>query len=180
MAQATKSPEQAGELQRLKGIGKVLAQRLRDTGITTCQEVVEAGEEGLSKIAGLRPQTLTSILNQAKLLAEEKKAAKAERVEAMRMRIASLKEQVERLAELSRERFAEELEGRAGKKLSAELKGVVEALERMHGSALKRLKRAGRGLDKAERRMAGFEEAGLRQVRKRLKKSRKALLKALI
>ena len=179
MAQASKDPGQAKDLQQLKGIGRVLAQRLHGAGISSYEDVVEAGEEGLKRIAGIRPHSLSSILDQAKVLSEGKKAAKAERAEAMKGRIASVREKVERLAEVTGIRFPEELAAKPGKKLSAELEGVREALARLEGSALKRLKRAGRGLDKVEKRMEGLEDASLRKVRKAMKKSRKAVLKSL-
>lgn len=172
MAQAVK------ELQQMKGIGKVLAQRLKGAGIGNYQEVIEAGEDGLKKIPGIKARAIASILNQARELSERRKAAKAERVEAMKGRTATLRDQVNALAEGSRERFGAELDGKSGRKLTSALEAVVELLTSLNDSQPKRLKRAERGLDKVERRLAGLDEANIRKIRKGLKKSRKALRRA--
>lgn len=169
----------AKKLQQLKGIGDVLAQRLKDAGLESYAGIVEAGEAGLEKIRGINPQAIPSILAQAKELSQVKSAAKTERIEAIKSRIVAVREKLNRLAETTRERFSNELERKCGKKLTGNLEGTFEALDRMDKSALKKLKRAGRGLVKAEKRMEGLEEAGLKKVRKGLKRSRKALLKAL-
>jgi hypothetical protein len=171
--------QSAKELQQLKGIGDVLAQRLKDAGLESYNDLVGAGEEGLKKIRGLNPQAIPSILVQAKELSQVKDAAKAERIEAIRMRIGALREKLNRLAETTRERFSKELEGKCGKKLNGNLDRTFQALDRMDKAALKKMKRAVRGLIKAEKGVEGLEEAGLKKVRKRLKRSRKALVKAL-
>lgn len=167
------------DLQQLKGIGRVLAQRLKDAGIESYDGIVESGAEGLKKIRGIKPHAISSILVQAEELSHGKKTPKAERIEAIKGRISGLREKVHYFAEETRVRFHEDLEGKCGKKLAGDLERVLQALDRMNDAKLKRLKGAGRGLDKAQKRMDGLEGAGIKKVRKGLKKARKTLLKAL-
>jgi predicted flap endonuclease-1-like 5' DNA nuclease len=46
------------ELQRLKGIGKVLSRRLIEASYNTIAKVAGAEEHGLQKIPGMNPQNL--------------------------------------------------------------------------------------------------------------------------
>lgn len=167
------------ELRQLKGIGRVLAQRLKVAGLENCDGIVEAGEEGLKKIPGIRPTAIPSILDQAKALSDRKKATKAERIEAIKGRIVTLKEAVNRLAENCQDRVGIKPEGKCGKKLTGAVTTLIEMLNRMEEGAIGRVKRAERGVEKAEKRMAGLEEAGLKKIRKGLKKSKKALTKGI-
>lgn len=171
--------QKANDLQRLKGIGKVIARRLKDAGLKDFAGIVQEGEEGLKSIAGIRPRDIPSILAQAKELSEGKKAQRSERIETIRKRVTTVRERVNAVAAATRERPGAELDGSCGSKLEGALEGVIGVLDRLDDDALKRLKRAERGLDKTEKRMEGLEGAGLRKVRKGLKKSRKALQKAL-
>jgi predicted flap endonuclease-1-like 5' DNA nuclease len=167
------------DLQQLKGIGRALAQRLKDAGIESFDGIVESGAEGLKKIRGIKANAISSILDQAEQLSHGKKTTKAERIAAIKGRIGGVREKVQHLAEETRVRFHQDLEGKCGKKLAGDLARVLQTLDRMNDAKLKRLKGVGRGLDKAEKRMDGLKEGGLKKVRKGLKKARKTLLKAL-
>ncbi|MBJ6724449.1 helix-hairpin-helix domain-containing protein [Geomesophilobacter sediminis] len=173
MAQAT------ADLQQLKGIGKVLAQRLKGAGLASYHGIVEAGEEGLKKIPGLNPSTIPSILDQARELSDRTKLGKEERVAALKGKVTEVRDGLYRLAESVRERFPEKVDGKAGQKMSADLNKVMAALTRMAEGEHGRLKRAERALEKAQRRVTKLEAAGLKKVRKGLKKSRKSLRKVL-
>jgi predicted flap endonuclease-1-like 5' DNA nuclease len=54
------------ELQELKGIGKVLSQRLVEAGYSTIARVAAAEEYGLKRIPGINPQKVRSIVTQAR------------------------------------------------------------------------------------------------------------------
>jgi predicted flap endonuclease-1-like 5' DNA nuclease len=56
------------ELQKLKGIGEVLSQRLIESSYDTIAKVAAAEEKGLSRIAGMNPQKLRSIVTQARMM----------------------------------------------------------------------------------------------------------------
>jgi len=59
------------ELQELKGIGAVLSQRLVESSYDTIAKVAAAEEKGLSRIAGMNPQKLRSIVTQARTMTGE-------------------------------------------------------------------------------------------------------------
>jgi len=59
------------ELQKLKGIGAVLSQRLVEASYDTIAKVAAAEEKGLERIAGMNPQTVRSIVTQARKMTGE-------------------------------------------------------------------------------------------------------------
>jgi len=63
--------EQINELQKLKGIGKVLSQRLVEASYNTIAKVAAAERKGLEKIAGMNPQKVRSIVTQARKMTGE-------------------------------------------------------------------------------------------------------------
>jgi len=54
------------ELQELKGIGKVLAQRLIAASYSSIEKVAAAEEYGLKRIPGMTPKKVRSIVTQAR------------------------------------------------------------------------------------------------------------------
>ena len=59
------------ELQKLKGIGAVLSQRLVESSYDTITKVAAAEQKGLERIAGMNPQKLHSIVTQARMMTGE-------------------------------------------------------------------------------------------------------------
>ena len=59
------------ELQKLKGIGEVLARRLIEASYNTIAKVAAAEEHGLKKIPGMNPQKVRSIVTQAREMTAE-------------------------------------------------------------------------------------------------------------
>lgn len=167
------------ELQKIKGIGEILARRFVEAGYDTHGKIAEAGEEALKAIKGTNPRAISSIISQAADLADEVGKARAKRVEELKGAAATLKGQVEGIARGIRDRFADELQGKQGRKIEKELLKVMAALERVEGKIGKRVKRAGKGLAKAEARLAGLAEQGAKGVGKGLKKARKSLKSVL-
>ncbi len=165
------------ELQKLKGVGEVLARRFVEAGHDTFVKVVAAGEEGLRKIQGLNPQMVRPILDQAEELINEAKKSRTEKVEELRQKAAALKVQVQEIALGIRDRFKDEVAGKLGRKLEKEIVKVISSLERVEGTLEGKLKKAGKGLVKAEKRLENLAEAKLKGVGKGLKKARKSLKK---
>jgi predicted flap endonuclease-1-like 5' DNA nuclease len=66
------------ELQVLKGIGKVLSQRLVEASYSTIARIAAAEEHGLKRIPGMNPQKVRSIVTQAREMtsADEKSRPK--------------------------------------------------------------------------------------------------------
>lgn len=57
------------ELQKLKGIGKLLSQRLVEASYSTIARVAAAEERGLKRIPGMNPQKVRLIVTQAREMA---------------------------------------------------------------------------------------------------------------
>lgn len=167
------------ELQKIKGIGEILARRFVEAGYDTYAKVAEAGEEALTAVKGINPRAIASIVSQAAGFADEGGKARARRVEELKAAAATLKGQVEGIARSVSERFPEELQGKKGRKIEKEILKMMSALERVEGKIGKRIKRSGKGLAKAEDRLAGLAEESAKRVGKGLKRARKSLKRVL-
>jgi hypothetical protein len=163
------------ELQKLKGVGEILSRRFAEAGYDTFAKVAAAGAEGIRKVPGINPRLAQSIVDQAGELAADAEKGRARKVEELKQRALSLKEQVQGIALGVRDRFKEEVAGKAGKKVEKELLKVITSLEKVEGKLESKVKRAGKGLTKAEKRLEGIADAGLKGVGKGLKKARKSL-----
>ena len=95
----------------------------------------------------------------------------------MKLRAAAMKEQVQGIALSVRDRFRDEVAGKAGRKLEKEMLKVIDALEKVEGRLETRVKRAGKVLMKAENRLEGLTMANLKKVGKGLQKAKKSLKK---
>jgi len=171
--------EPAEDLLQLKGIGKVLAQRLSDAGLGSFAAIVEAGAPGLRRVAGISPSRIDSLLVQARQLATAAAAQAPDPAEALLQRLAQVKERMQVVAEQTREQFADRLAGKQGKKLAGDLVRIDDALNRLGDGGKKGAKRASKALAKVEKRVTDLDGVSLKKVHKRLKKARKALAKAL-
>jgi hypothetical protein len=167
------------DLLQLKGVGRVLGKRLFDAGFDSFAKIAQAGADELKKVRGITPRSVASIQAQAKELSEGAHADRQAREEALQQRLSEVKGRLQTVAEITRERFQDQLTGKTGKKLSSDLVRIEDALERVHDGGKKGAKRAGKALAKAQKRVEGLEVASLKKVRKGLKKARKAVLKAL-
>lgn len=171
--------ERMKELQKIKGIGEILARRFVEAGYDTCAKVAEAGEEALRAIKGINPRAISSIISQAAGFADEGGKVRARRVEELKAAAATLKGQVEGIVRGVSERFSDELQGKRGRKIEKEILKLMSTLERVEGKIGKRVKRSGKGLAKAEARLAGLAEESAKGVGKGLKKARKSLKRVL-
>ena len=59
------------ELEKLKGIGEVLSRRLIEASYSSIAKIAAAKEDGLSKIPGMNPQKVRSIVSQAREMTSE-------------------------------------------------------------------------------------------------------------
>ncbi len=62
---------QLKELQQLKGIGKVLSQRLVESSYDSIAKVAAAGQKGLARIDGMDSEKVHSIIIQARKMTGE-------------------------------------------------------------------------------------------------------------
>lgn len=167
------------ELQKLRGVGMVLSGRLVEAGYDTFARVAAAGEDALKKIPGINPRLVPSIVEQARLLADEVETAKSRKVEALKRNAAVLKEQVQGIALRVRDSFPQESIGKAGRKVEKNILKLIASLEKVEGKLDSRVKRAGKGLARAEKRLAALADAGLVDIGRGLKKARKSLKRVL-
>ena len=63
--------KQLKELQKLKGIGAVLSQRLVESSYDTIAKIAAAEEKGLERIAGMNPKKVGAIVTQARKMTGE-------------------------------------------------------------------------------------------------------------
>jgi predicted flap endonuclease-1-like 5' DNA nuclease len=63
--------KQLKELQELRGIGKILAQRLVEHSYDTIAKVAAAQEKGLERISGMNPKKVRAIVTQAREMTGE-------------------------------------------------------------------------------------------------------------
>jgi len=171
--------QSAAALQRLRGVGKVLAKRLQEAGLTSFSSIAQAGEVGLGKVPGINPRAAGSIQEQANELSRDEQPGDEAGDQAVKERLSGVREKIQSVARATRNRFRDRLTGKCGKKLTSDLVRIEDALAKMSKGGPKRSKRIGKALSKVERRLTGLEDSGLMKVGKGLKKVRKWLLKAV-
>jgi len=162
------------ELRRLKGVGEVLAGRLVSAGMDSLEKIVAAGEEGLKAIKGINPRAIPVILSQAAAMSSD---ASERRLGELRERTAAMGLRVQTMAADVKSRFGEELAGKDGRKVERDLLRIAGSLDTVAVLLEKRRKRAWKVLSKFEKRLSALEGAGLKEIRKGLKKTRKMLLR---
>jgi hypothetical protein len=157
-------------LTRLRGVGEILAARLCDSGLDSFEKIVGAGVDGLQKIRGINPRVIPAILTQAaELIAEESEKTACY----VQDKASLLSCRVQEIAQSVTNRFGEELKGKAGKKVEKEIHKIVGLLD--SPSLKSRKNKIAKGLAKAEKKLAIAEDAGLKKIRKCLKRTRKSL-----
>ncbi|ABB31707.1 Helix-hairpin-helix DNA-binding class 1 [Geobacter metallireducens RCH3] len=167
------------DLQKIRGIGEVLAKRLVEAGHDTYEKLQALGEDGLRAVKGINPRAIGSILSQAAELVESKGKERARRVEELRSAALTLRGQVEEIARSVRDRFADEVQGQGGKKLEKQFTKIMTSFDRVEGKLEKRTKRAAKGLAKAEKRLAGLVDGTMKDVEKGVRRARKSLKRIL-
>ena len=161
-------------LTRLRGVGEILASRLVEAGLDSFGKIAAAGEDELKKIRGINPRALSSILAQANELSAD---APVKTVRTVHEQAALLADRVQVLVETARDRFGQELQGKTGKKIEKDLLRIASILDQSSTKFRNKKKRVVKRLVKAQKRLATADRAGLRELRKRLKKTRKSLAK---
>lgn len=163
------------ELQQIKGVGEVVAQRLVEAGYDSFAKVAEAGEEGLKRIRGINPRGISSILEQAqKLAADVREGTDAQRL-ALQETAERLQKQVRELAATLRERLADKLPEKKGVRLEKEVDKLLKGLAKVQKQQGIRIKRARKSLAKTGKRLEGLAENGIKGLTRGLKKARKPL-----
>jgi len=172
--------EEAGkQLQRIKGIGSVLAKRLTAAGLDSPARLAQAAPEELAAIPGMNPRYVPEIIAQAGRMAdgtpeEEGRGAAQDKSVVLRQAVAELRGRVSALADGLLARKAEILSAEKKAVLEKEVKKFLARLEQVESRLDGRRKRARKGLARAVRRLRGLDEAGAGKLARGLKKARKA------
>ena len=77
------------ELQKLKGVGEVLARRFSEAGYDTFAKIAAAGEEGLRKIPGVNPRMLGSNVAEAVALSAATVKTRAQKTQELQRQAAA-------------------------------------------------------------------------------------------
>lgn len=163
------------ELTKLRGVGSILAARFIEAGLDTFEKVVAAGEEGLKKIKGINPRSISGIIAQAAGRVDEGTKESEKKLAELRERSTALAGRVQEIAAEVKDRFSEEISGKTGKKIEKQVFRIIGSLEAVAAEAGVKRKRAAKSLARAEKHLAMQSEAGLKEIRKSLKKARKSL-----
>jgi len=163
------------ELQQLAGVGAVTARRLVAAGLDTFPAIVGAGEEGLRAIPGINPRSIPAILDQAATLSGASEPATPAPTDELKVMVADLRAAIQEIAATARERFPEELAGKIGRKLTRNMVAGLDALYAIEELLERRPKRSRKALAKARKRLDGLSEGDLSDIRKGIKRTRKAL-----
>lgn len=170
-----KKASAVSELQKLKGIGEVLAKRFVAAGIDTFPKIVAAGEDRLKTIPGLQPGIVPSIISQAAELVKDSENTRAEQVEEVKHRNSLLKERVHGIALELRQKLHETDTGPRRKKLERQVVKLMSAFEKVEAKLEGRPGKWKKALAKAGKRLDIPSDASLKKIGKGLKKARKAL-----
>src|SRR5690349_18195793 len=136
------------DLTELRGIGPILAQRLKDAGFGSFAKIAEAGEEQLKTIKGFKKGAAAEVAAEAVLLTESRQRTAKERAAEVKERVGAVREKMIFLAESTLERYSSP---KARRRINTDIAQIGDALDRM-AEARKGLKRAAKGLLKAEKR----------------------------
>lgn len=167
------------QLQRIKGIGPVLANRLIERGIDAPGKLVELGEDGLKQLRGINPRAIGSILEQARALAEGPAESPEQTLESLQQSSLRIQQEVERLVTAALTTHGDQLTGKKAERLEKQLRKLLAGLERANSSLGARPRRAAKGLAKVEKRLDSLAEAGVKALTRGLKKARKPIKRFL-
>lgn len=168
------------ELQRIKGVGEVLAKRLVDAGFDSLPRLAAATEDELAAIKGLLPGAIPLILEQAKELAQTEQIGHDDRsLTAMIEDAERLRAGVSGLVLKLRDQHATNDDGKAQRALRKEITRVLATLERVEASLSEQLRKLGKKLAKADARLAIVPQDDLEALTKGLRQTRKAIDKVV-
>lgn len=163
------------QLQQIKGVGEILAQRLIEAGFDTLPRLAATRVEDLAGIKGLLPCAAPAILAQARELSaaipdetEDKPLSEMlEDAERLRMGVSTL---VLKL----REQHPDD-DDKAHRQLRKEITRVLATLERVEASLSEQLRKLGKKLAKADAKLASVDRDDLDTLTKGLRQTRKAI-----
>lgn len=164
------------QLQQIKGVGEVLAERLVAAGFDTIPRLAAADAQKLAGIKGLLPTAIPAILEQARALAaDQEQSASEESLSEMLEDAERLRMGVSNLVLHLRDQHPDSVDGKGQRALRKEISRVLATLERVEASLSEQLRRLGKKLAKADARLAGMPQDDIEALTKGLRHTRKAI-----
>lgn len=168
------------QLQKIKGVGEVLAIRLVEAGFDTLSRLAAATVEELATVKGLPAAKIPPLQAQARELAEGAAAITDEKsitdmlenAERLRLGIANL---VMKL----RDQYADDDDGKGLRQLRKEITRVLATLEQVEATLSEQLRRLGKKLSKADARLGTVAKDDLAALTKGLRQTRKTIEKVV-
>lgn len=161
------------ELQRIRGIGKILARRFCESGYGTPACIAAATEEELRKIPGVNPRMISSMICEAASLSGP--ATTDPGLQGLAPQVARLRAAVAAVSLNVVSRIDVEKQGKGAKKLEKETQQLQQVLTALENTADRKMKRLAKVLAKGEKRVASLSERKPGRVAKGFRKTRKRL-----
>lgn len=166
------------QLQQIKGIGAVLAQRLVEAGIDSYERLAVANEAEMLAVKGMLPANIPMLQEQAREFAMTAHAIKTEaNLKQMLEDTERLREGMANLVLALRAQQPESDDSKAQRNLRKEITRILATLERVESSLSDQFKRIGKKLAKAESKLVGVAQNDLEALTKGLRDSRKTINK---
>lgn len=166
--------ESNDDLCRIKGIGAVLAQRLKETGIQTYAALAEAPDETLAAISGLNPRQIPEIRRQALDFSTEQNSVTAA-PSALLPGTGPLRTALAQLHQAFDQQPPAKLKEKKRLKVLKEISRMDQALTALEKTLAEHLEDLARSLEKADRKLQRISAAPPAKLQRGLKKVRKKL-----
>jgi ribosomal protein S13 len=164
------------QLQQIKGIGAVLAQRLVEAGIDSFERLAGASEAEMLAIKGMLASNIPVLQEQAREFAVAIHAVKTEaNLKQMLEDAERLREGMENLVLKLRDQQPENDDSKVQRNLRKEITRILATLERVESSLSDQFKRIGRKLAKAEAKLTVVAQDDVEALTKGLRDSRKTI-----
>jgi hypothetical protein len=166
------------ELEKIRGVGRILSRRFAEAGYDTFEKIAAAGEERIGNVPGVNRRMAGSIVAQAADFTKSRAVGKEAETDRLREQAASLRELVGKIVLQVRERLQEGDQDRSIAKIEKQFVKLMRSLAKVEASIGIKPGKAAKGLAGGEKKLAAVDGADPEKLRKSLKRTRKALKKA--
>jgi hypothetical protein len=171
--------EKIYELSRLSGVGKVLAQRLREEGLDSCDKILVAGEKGLQRIKGLSAKQIPKILEEASIIADDARRSRDASSALVEEGIVQLKRDIHDFVKKTESRYRNQLEKGKGQVFQREASRLISTLEHVEQYFSDLMLKLNCNLNEVGETLSRLDDEKLKNIAEELKKTRKDLKKII-
>jgi transcription termination factor NusA len=161
------------ELQQIKGIGAVLAQRLVEAGIDNLERLAAVSDEELAAIKGVIADKIPTLKEQARRHLQTGSAQAS--LQQMLEDAERLREGMQDLVIKLRDQHVESDDGKTQRNLRKEIARVLATLERVEAALSDQLRRISKKLAKADAKLAEIAKDDVEALTKGLRDTRKTI-----